>query len=179
MDLADYEFIPLTSDIDLSSFECDEKEITDFLQEDALDYQTQRMANTYLFADEDRRPVAYFCISNDCLVDKGFSNRTFNRLHRKTNIPNPKRIRQYPAIKVGRLGLTKSLEGKGIGSQLMDFIKAFITQQQNSACRFLLLDAINKPKQIHYYKKNGFEFLLDEDEADVNRIMYYDLMRLE
>lgn len=71
MDLSDFKFIQLNSDVVLNDFECGEDDITNFLKEDALRYQIERMANTYLFLNDNGAIVAYFSISNDCLVDRG------------------------------------------------------------------------------------------------------------
>jgi hypothetical protein len=181
LDLSDFKFIQLNSNVVLDDFECGEADITNFLKEDALQYQMERMANTYLFLDSEDVVVAYFSISNDCLVDsgedRGYTNTIFNRLHRKSSIPNAKRIRQYPAIKVGRLRVAEKYHKTGIAYQLMDFIKGFSILDHKPACKFLLLDAINKEKQTKYYKNNNFDFLLD-DKEDKTRIMYFNLDRL-
>lgn len=47
------------------------------------------------------------------------------------------------------------------------------------ACRLLLLDAYNKPKQIKYYTQNGFIFLDERNVKDSTRLMYYDLIQLK
>jgi hypothetical protein len=181
LDLSDFKFIQLNSNIVLDNFECGEDDISKFLKEDALQYQMERMANTYLFIDSEDVIVAYFSISNDCLVDRGedrgYTNSIFNRLHRKSSIPNAKRIRQYPAIKVGRLGVAEKYHKTGIAYQLMDFIKGFSILDHKPACKFLLLDAINKEKQTKYYTNNNFDFLLDDNQSKT-RIMYFNLERL-
>jgi len=182
LNLSDFKFTELSNEMEFGQFDCNEKEITNFLFEDSKDYQNEKMANTYLFIDDNNDIAAYFCISNDCLTDrgedKGYSNKIFNRLHRRINLPNQKRIRQYPAIKVGRLGVDNKYQRTGIAYDLMLFIKGFVIKDHKPACRLLLLDAINKERQIKYYKKNNFEFLLDEDENNENRIMYFDLLQL-
>jgi GNAT superfamily N-acetyltransferase len=180
--LTDFTFTELTDSTDFGRFDCGEPEMTDFLIEDAKNYQKQKIANTYLFVQDDLSIAAYFCISNDCLVDlgeeSGYTNTVFNRFHRKIKLPNPKRIRQYPAIKVGRLGVDKKHHGTGVAYDLMAFIKGFSIKDHKPACRLLLLDALNQPRQIQYYKRNGFEFLLDNDADEKNRIMYFDLIKL-
>jgi len=180
--LSDFNFVKLTNDINLDSFECGEDEITNFLKEDALYYQIEKMANTYLFLKEDGGIAAYFSISNDCLIDWGeefkFTNTDFNRLHRRASIPNAKRIRQYPAVKVGRLGVHEEFHKSGIAYELMDFIKGFSTINHNPACRLLLLDALNKERQIRYYVNNGFQHFLLNDAEDKTRIMYFDLEKI-
>ncbi|HTD40699.1 MAG TPA: hypothetical protein VK671_08770 [Mucilaginibacter sp.] len=183
MELFDFTFIELTEDYKFGNFNCGEDDITNFLFEDSKNYQREKMANTYLFIDDNNDIVAYFCISNDCLIDKGeekgFTNQIFNRFHRKIKLPNSKRIRQYPAIKVGRLGVDEKYHRTGISYQLMDFIKGFSLRDHKPACRLLLLDALNKPRQISYYANNGFTFLLDDsDTNNKNRIMYFDFLHL-
>lgn len=181
MPLSDYKLVELTPQINLSNFDCGDADISNWLKEDSVDYQTQSMAKTYLFLDN-QDIVAYFCISNDCLNDlgdgKGYNNTVWNRFHRKTKLPNVKRIRSYPAVKIGRLGVCLDQHKTGLAYELMDFIKGFSILEHKPACRLLLLDAYNRPRQIQYYQKNGFQFLLDSDEEKENRIMYFDLHKL-
>lgn len=164
------------------NFDCDLESITDFLRNDALSYQDQRMANTYLFSNKDGKILAFFSISNYCLNDlgvaNGYTNTAWNRIHRTINLPNIKRIRNYPAIKIGKLGVHKDLHGSGLAYKLMDFIKGWADTNQKPACRLLLLDAVNQPKQLTYYIRNGFKFFLDSDHNKQTRVMYYDLLKL-
>ena len=41
-----------------------------------------------------------------------------------------------------------------------------------------ILDAINEPKQINYYQKNDFAFLMESDKESKTRLMYFDLISL-
>ncbi len=182
MNLIDFNFLELEENTPLTNFDCGEPQINNFLFEDSKDYKREKMGNTFLFTDDQSNIIAYFTISNDCLIDKGFdkgfTNKIFNRLHRKINLPNSKRIKQYPAIKVGRLGVDQKFHRKGLAYELMDFIKGFSVINHKPACRLLLLDALNKERQLNYYKNNKFMFLLDTDDKEENRIMYFDLSGL-
>jgi GNAT superfamily N-acetyltransferase len=181
MDLTSFKFSPLLQTDDLSSFDCGLPFITDFLKEDAKFYQQESLANTYIFWDADNTIGAYFSISNDCLsknTSKLFSNAVWNRLHRNIELPNPKRIRHYPAVLVGRLGVHNKYHGKGTAYQLMDFIKEYAVEDCKPACRLLLLDAVNQPRQIKYYMRNDFSFLFNEDSNEETRSMYFNLDRL-
>jgi GNAT superfamily N-acetyltransferase len=176
--LEDFTFSPLTPDFDVSNFDCGNSDINEFLREDALNYQNQFLANTFVFYKDTSTVVAFFCISNDCL-NKELENRIWNRFHRKQNIPNDKRIRQYPAIKIGRLGVDSNYQKSGIAYELMDFIKGFSVLDLKPACRLLLLDAYNQPRQLQYYNNNEFAFLHEEDQAEPTRIMYFDLKKFD
>ncbi|SIS64706.1 Acetyltransferase (GNAT) domain-containing protein [Chryseobacterium piscicola] len=178
MDLSDFTFSSMNEDDDLSDFDCDDEEMNEFFKEDSKKFQSEKITNTYLFK-EGNRIVAFFSISNDCLNDLGYENNIWNKLHRKIKLPNEKRIRQYPAVKITRLGIDKEYQGKGLSHQLLDFIKGWTFIQHKPACRLLILDAYNHPKQTEMYQKNDFTFLLNSDENDKHRFMYFDLMRLE
>ncbi len=180
MSLEDYSFLQLEDSLDLSTFDCGDADINEFLREDARNYQAEHMAKTWVFTNNNRI-IAFFSISNDCLTDlgekKGFTNTIWNRLHRKVKVPNEKRFKNYPAIKIGRPGVCLENQRDGLAYELMKFIKGFAILELKSACRFLLIDAYNKERQIKYYTNNGFSFLLDDDK-DNTLMMYYDLKPL-
>ena len=56
--------VRLTSDFVLSSFDCGDSDLNDFLFEDAKNFQEKRIANTFLLEDNGRI-AAYFCVLND------------------------------------------------------------------------------------------------------------------
>lgn len=182
MEISDFTFTTLSPGIDLTLFDCGDEDLNDFLLNDSILYQDQRIGNTYLFVDADCI-AAYFTISNDCLNDKGesrgYDNRVWNRFHRKTGMPNTKCMRQYPAVKIGRIGIHRKFQGHGLGHQLLDFIKAWTTIDHKPALRLLLLDAYNQPKQLAFYQKNDFFFLLEDDLTSRTRLMYFDLSKLQ
>lgn len=188
--LRDFNFSQLSPDFDLTRFDCKinpecdiEEDINKFLREDALNYQSHHMANTYLFHTDYTNIAAYFCISNDCLNDKGFEDyesNVWNRINRKRQIPNDKRFRSFPSVKIGRLGVDKKYHKKGVAYELMDFIKGYVLAHSKPSCRLLILDAINKSRQLKYYENNDFDYLLntDTDKKNENRFMYFDLKSL-
>lgn len=178
MELSDFSFSSLSEDDILENFDCGDEKINEFFIEDSKDFQREKITNTYLFK-EGNDIVAFFSISNDCLNDLGYENSIWNKLHRKIKLPNEKRIRQYPAVKITRLGVDKRFQGTGLSHQILDFIKGWTFISHKPACRLLILDAYNHPKQISIYQKNDFNFLLASDEGEENRFMYFDLMRLD
>ena len=178
MDLSVFSFSSLCDKDILENFDCEDKKINEFFIEDSKKFQEEKITNTYLFK-EGNNIVAFFSISNDCLNDLGYKNSIWNKLHRKIKLPNEKRIRQYPAVKITRLGIDKKYQGFGLSYQLINFIKGWTFIEHKPACRLLILDAYNKHQQISMYQKNDFIFLLDSDENEEHRFMYFDLMRLE
>ncbi|EKB03210.1 hypothetical protein HMPREF9711_02537 [Myroides odoratimimus CCUG 3837] len=178
MYLSDFHLAALSDTVYLGDFDCLDADLNDFLQNDSLNYQKEKITNTYLFLDKDI-VVAFFSLSNDCLNDLGYENSIWNKLHRSIKLPNEKRIRQYPVIKITRLGIDKRYQGHGLSHQLLDFIKVWTFIEHKPAYRLLILDAYNQPKQVEMYQKNDFVFLLKSDVTNKHRFMYFDLMRLE
>lgn len=113
-----------------------------------------------------------------------------NRLNRK--IPNPKRNNQYPAVLLGQLSVFDDFSGRKIGDDVLEFIKCFVKDDSYpTGCRYLIVDATNNEKVINFYQRNGFKFIFEtiEDEIEYmrldlepeykrTRLMYFDLILL-
>jgi len=69
------------------------------------------------------------------------------------------------------------MQTKGIGTELLDFIKVSFTTENKTGCRFLIVDAYNKERTINFYKRNDFDFLSTADKDEDTRLMYFDLKR--
>ena len=165
----------LKEDSVLKPFDCGDDDLNDFFLNDAKRYQKHRLAVTY-FEEKEEITMFFFSLRNDRISANDTTK--WNKLGR--NIPNDKRTRKgsYPSVKIGRLGIDKNFQGKGIGIEVMDIIKNFIGfSNYPTGAKFLTVDAYKG--SIKYYEKNGFDFLTDEDQEEDTRAMYFDLMRLE
>ena len=107
------------------------------------------------------------------------------------NIPHSKQMRRYPGVLIGRLGINVDFAHRGIGSELMEFIKSwFLDAGNKTGCRFLIVDAYNEEIPLGYYQKNGFAFLFSSESQEAEntgfdkstklrtRLMYFDLISL-
>ena len=174
MVLLDLAFKRLDSESSTEGFNCGDDDLNDFLLHDALPYQSELLTVTYLFSDKEDKPLAFFSVSNDALKDQDFEK--WNNISRK--IPNRKRRKDYPAVKIARLGVDTSLHGKKLGTQIIHFIKNWFAHDNKTGCRFLLVDAYNKPETVGFYESNGFALLTEKDETKRTRLMYFDLTRM-
>ncbi|WP_183560622.1 N-acetyltransferase [Mucilaginibacter sp. SP1R1] len=174
-----------------SPFDCGHKDLNDFFANDSIDYSNQLLGKTYCFtANEDPKlVVAAFTVANDSIKTTHLPNARKQKVNKL--IPNVKRMRSYPAVLIGRLGVNSEFSRNGLGSEVMDFIKAwFIHDQNKTGCRYIVVDAYNEKRPLDYYIKNGFiylfndenqerEFLLIPDEAPLkSRLMFFDLIVL-
>jgi GNAT superfamily N-acetyltransferase len=157
--------------MEIKSFESEDKDLNNFLLNDAKSYLKSLLAVTYLLQVGDET-VAYFSLSNDSLI-KNYGEKTiWNRINRF--IPNNKRRRSYPAVKIGRLAVAKTHTGIGLGKRIILTIKnMYINEPRRAGCRFLMVDAYRDA--LPFYEKNKFKFLTEQDKNDDTRTMYFDL----
>lgn len=166
------------------------------------DYWLEMMGTTHCFFTDEKdnttqpKMVCAFSLSNSSLRTDILPNNRRNRLNR--SIPNAKRRFQYPAILIGELcvfdGFGHKTFGYNIADEMMNLIKTIaIDPDNNSSSRYLIVDALNSPEVIEYYKRNGFEFLFASDEEEIEhlrsghssdvqncrtRLMFFDLVVL-
>jgi len=108
-------------------------------------------------------------------------------------LPHEKSLQSYPAMLIGRLGVSTEFGGQGIGTKLMKIIKEFCYYNFEHYARFLTVDAYNKSEVLNYYEKNDFKLLfltedderqnlkksMNSDEPLNSRQMFFDLKRYE
>lgn len=165
----------LEPDTILSPFDCGDADLNEFLQVDAKHYQAELLAVTYLVM-ETLEVAAFFSLSNDkltCAPDDTLARRIWNRIQRK--IPNCKRRQSYPAVKIGRLGVCAKMQRKGLGQEILDWLKILFLTDNRTGCRFITVDAYNNEKTIAFYERNDFKFLVESDKGMDTRQMYFDL----
>lgn len=181
MPLTGFSFSKLNSDSAILPFECGDDDLNSFLNDKAIHFKNELLATTYLLESNDKT-IAYVSIYNDSLAvqEKDFaSTSALNRTVKKI-IDHPKRyLRQFPAIKIGRLAVcnvTKK-ERKGIGTNLVNYvINLAIEQNSDCACQLITVDAYKE--SLLFYEKLGFNYLTEKDKNDDTRQMYYDLRPL-
>ena len=173
------------------TFDCGDDELNDFFRNDALLYQKALLGKTYYFSlkDDPSVIVCAFTIANDSIKTFNIPGSRKNKINR--TIPNVKRRKNYPAVLIGRLGVSKDFKNKSIGSEAIEFIKTWFVEPDNkTGCRFVLVDAYNDEIPLRFYSKNGFsEMFPSEDEEKSfremateeklnTRLLYFDLIEL-
>ncbi len=174
----------------------------DHTRDNYRDYRLEMMGTTHCFFTDEKdnttqpKMVCAFSLSNSSLRTDILPQNRRNRLNR--SIPNVKRRFQYPAILIGELcvfdGFGHKTFGYNIADEMMNLIKTIaIDPDNNSSSRYLIVDALNSPEVIEYYKRNGFEFLFASDEEELEhlrsghssdvqkcrtRLMFFDLVVL-
>jgi predicted N-acetyltransferase YhbS len=66
------------------------------------------------------------------------------------------RYKDYSAIKLARLAVDASLQGQGVGGQLVELVIGLLTDHvmPRTGCRFLVVDS--KIESVGFYERKGF-----------------------
>lgn len=168
-----FTFRQIDADTQIKSFDCGDADLNDFLISNAINYYKSMMALTYLLEDnETDKTVAYYSLLNDKIIFDTDEKRLWNRLNR--NVANSKRRKEYPAVKIGRLAISKDYAGQQIGRSILLQLKHIFATMRRSACRFITVDAY--AAAVPFYQKCGFTFLSEKDRYSPTRAMYFDLI---
>jgi GNAT superfamily N-acetyltransferase len=155
-------------------FRCKDADLNDFFENDALKNSEERVSVTYIMELENKM-IAYFSLLHDKVSLDKIEPKWRNRFNRA--LPNPKRTNNYPAVKIGRLAVSEDFENQGVGTLILNFVKQMFSETPKAGCRYLTVDAYATPAVLAFYEKNGFEYLIGEDNNINTRLMYYDLKK--
>ena len=169
-------FAVLTPTTEIKPFDCGDADLNEFLHIDSKNYLKELLAVTYLL-ESDTETVAFFSLLNDKIaVEDCPSNRKFALLF-KNNMPEGKRFNSYPAMQIGRLGVSESHKGQRYGTSILDLIKGMIVNDIKTGCRYITVDAYIK--SVDFYIKNGFKCFPEKEGVDNHtKPMYFDLISL-
>jgi GNAT superfamily N-acetyltransferase len=98
--------VPLTAEHDLSTFDCGEPVLDDWLRHRAWKNES-RFSRTYVVCEE-RRVVAYFCISAGAVERASAPGKV------RRNAPDT-----IPVSVIGRLAVDRGHAGKGLGADIL------------------------------------------------------------
>lgn len=150
-------------------FCCEDKDLDEFFAQDAFLYNSELLGRTYAWVniENTQQIVGLITLANDSVKSEYIAKSAKNRLQRR--VPNAKRGINFPAVLIGRLGVSSEYRGKGlnVGSQILDFVKDWFRSEDNkTGCRFIVVDAYNNEKTLHFYEKNGFKPLYKSEQEE-------------
>ena len=173
--LAGTSLIKLTSETIIKPFDCEDDDLNDFFINDSKKYLKELLAVTYIL-ENDIDSVAFFSLLNDKItIENADSKRSWRRVFH-SNMPVGKKYNSYPAVKLGRLGVSKKYKGQGIGTEILDYIKELFITNNRTGCRYITVDAYRN--SLSFYEKNNFKYMTILDQNSDTRLMYFDLMLL-
>lgn len=180
---------PLLKQEEIEGFTCGDRDLDDFFTNDCFAYSKELLGKTYCFRMDTnpRVVVCAFTLANAGIRVSDLPNARKKKI--EADIPHIKALKDYPAVLVARLGVSKDYRLLNIGSDALSYIKLWFLEPYNkTGCRFMIVDAYNNAETISFYEKNGFKtvFSSEQQEKDYRhlvpevslntRLMYYDLM---
>lgn len=181
---------PLAKPEEIVGFSCGDSDLDEFFTRDCFAYAKELLGKTYCYKlDEDsHKVVCAFTLANAGVRVSDLPNARKKKVESK--IPHIKALKDYPAVLLARLGVSKDFRSLSIGSDVIEFVKLwFLDSYNKTGCRFLIVDAYNSPATLAFYEKNDFKMVfsseqqekdyrhLDSGTALSTRLMFYDLMR--
>ena len=72
---------------------------------------------------------------------------------------------------MAQLAVFDEFAGKNLGQEVLDFIKSwFINPLNKTGCRYIVVDAVNKPKVLQFYLDTGFDYIFYSDLEEMQYI---------
>ena len=136
----------LSEGSDLHSFRCSDNDLNDFLRDDALYYQQERLASTRLAYYHDTL-VGYFTLVNDSIFADAITGEDGDGRFE---------ARRYPAIKIARLATHDDYAGRGIGTHMVAKATGIVVNlSKYTGCRIITVDS--KQGRESFYEQFGFK----------------------
>ena len=172
-------------------FSCGDEDLDDFFHHSTDNYRKQLLGSSwcYLLNENPREIVCAFTLSNSSIDVRHLPGSRKKKVI--VDIPREKHLSSYPALLIGRLGVSENFRKKGIGTELIRIICLMATEEDNlSSCRYLTVDAYNNEATRKFYEANGFNYLfstgqqekeyigMPEEKELKTRLMYMDLIRV-
>lgn len=175
-------------------FSCDDSDLDEFFSKDCLINQGKLLGKIYLFCFKNQPDiiVTAFSLSNDSIrLTNRLTDEYKEQFLNDTELRD-KTMKRFPSALIGRFGTNKDYAGQGYGSAVMDFIKVLFRTNNRTGCRFLIVDAKNRPETLRFYEKNEFQYLINDERLEAKymgigvghlplntRLMYFDLLKLK
>src|SRR3989338_1808496 len=151
--------VKLSNIHNLKDFNCgdspEQKELSDFLKEDALAYQENDLAITYLCVLDNQAIVGYITL---CSNSVKFSDEELSYL-----IIDDLELREIPALKIARLAVEKKFQTQGIGKYIV--FSAFKKAREIKGHIGLRIVTVDSKKESISYYENKFGFKKLENYA--------------
>ena len=163
----------------------DSKDIDDFFHGEYVDYARNRYCRSYCFVHKkEKKLVAAFTLSATSISVK--HNKKLNKVAIESGIASGEELPQYPAVLLGQLAVFDGFNGKRIGYEVVDFVKAVLSEDDpvggvgltfnNLGARFIIVDAKNVDYIVKMYRECGFSFAFSSPAPDAeNHKMFFDL----
>ena len=113
---------PVVTSEEMEGFTCGDHDLDEFFTNDCFAYSKELLGKTYCFKmDENSQTVVCaFTLANAGVRVTDLPNARKKKI--EANIPHVKSLKDYPAVLVARLGVSKDFRSLHIGSDVLSYI---------------------------------------------------------
>ena len=176
MDLEGLSLVKVDENTIFKPFNCNDEDLNDFLINKSKNYYSEHLATTFIIESNDLI-YGFYSILNDSLrvEEVNFASKSsFKRLIKNLVTHRKRHLENFPAIKIGRLGVNSDIQTKGLGKIIVNTIIDYaINLNEVCACKLITVDAYRQ--SLGFYEKMGFEYFSINDIEDSERQMFLDL----
>ena len=136
---------PLESGLERSRFDCGDVDLNAFIRQYARQQQVRNYNRTYVALDgTGKQVIGYYSISAGSIA--------FAELRESDSLPKY----PVPVVRIGRLAVDSSVQGKGLGQQLLaNALKLSVTLADQVGIHAVVVDAKHRCAS-QYYQRLGF-----------------------
>lgn len=157
----------LTDKHDLSCFECESEDLNDFLKNDALKQQEEKLNLTKLITC-DGEIIGFVSLLTDAIKLKIINDNAVKiTIKGKLNITENNMI---PAVKIGRFAIAKKYSGRGLGSHILKSIILNIKDiaETDVGLRFIVVEGY--ASVYNFYVEHNHFHSLKKDENELKEL---------
>lgn len=141
----------LSSAHNRASFDCGEPALNEFLQRFSGQQQRRGIGKTYVALDDRSTEVT------------GFVTLSVGQVAAQV-MPSQLKLPRYPVpvLRIGRLGVDKQAQGRGIGQDLLAFALGLAVEFSEKVGLYAVVVDAKNDRVAAFYRKLGFEATLDD-----------------
>lgn len=158
-----YYFETLNENHDLSYFDCDDEDLNDFLKNDALKQQNEKLNVTKLIIF-DGKIIGYVSLLTDTLILRNIRDEDL-KIDIKGMLNVNSKNKPLPAVKIGRFAIDEKYSRLGLGSDILLNIINNVKKiaDREVGLRFIVVEGYAQAYDF-YTKKNNFINLKKGDD---------------
>ncbi|MEI6035652.1 MAG: GNAT family N-acetyltransferase [Verrucomicrobiae bacterium] len=136
---------PLGEQHDREGFDCRVEALNRYLSQVARQHEAKSVARTYVLTDDGRTIAGFFALTF-CQIDGGTLPKALAK----------KLPKQIPAMRLGRLAVSKSRQKQGIGQMLISSVLVMVERAEKIAGGVGLFVDAKDDEAAAYYAQFGF-----------------------
>jgi len=140
-----FDLVPLGEQHDREGFDCGVEALNRYLSQIARQHEARSVARTYVLTDDGKSVAGFFTLTF-CQIDGGTLPKALAK----------KLPKQIPAMRLGRLAVSKSRQKQGIGHMLISSALVMVERAERIAGGIGLFVDAKDDDAAAYYAQFGF-----------------------